>query len=213
MKKTFLGLIVVLCICSCKNSEEYKTFLHDPALYSKTVHELNTVVMGNNFPPMVASRNYAYAAIASYEVIAAAYPDKYQSLKGQLNGLKEVHAPALTPDVDVELAALLAYIKVGEAVTFPEGSMKLYADSIVQLAKDKGLSDKTEKASRFFADSIGREIIRWSKKDNYLETRGAEKYSVKDIPGRWVPTPPMYASAAEPLDGDPDNGHRQCGCF
>jgi hypothetical protein len=198
MKKTFLGLMVVLCICSCKNSQEYKTFLHDPALYSKTVHELNTVVMGNNFPPMVASRNYAYAAIASYEVIAAAYPDKYQSLQGQLNGLKEVHTPLLTPDVDVELAALLAYIKVGEAVTFPEGSMKLYADSIVQLAKDKGLSDKTEKASRFFADSISREIIRWSKKDNYLETRGAEKYSVKDIPGRWVPTPPMYASAAEP---------------
>ncbi|KAF0242098.1 MAG: vanadium-dependent haloperoxidase [Sediminibacterium sp.] len=198
MKKTLLGLIVVLCVISCKNSNDYKAFLHNPALFSATVHELNTVVMGNNFPPMVASRNYAYAAIAAYEVIAAAYPQQYQSLGGQLNGLKQVHAPAITPEVDIELAALLAYIKVGEAVTFPEGSMQLYSDSIVQVAKDKGLSDKIEKASRFFADSIGREIIRWSKKDNYLETRGAEKYTVKDIPGRWVPTPPMYASAAEP---------------
>ena len=198
MQKSLIGFLIIVCLFSCKNSEEYKTFLHSPALFSNTVHELNTVVMGNNFPPMVASRNYAYAAIAAYEVIAAAYPQQYQSLAGQLNGLKTVNAPALTPDIDVELATLLAYIKVGEAVTFPEGSMQEYSDSIVHLAKEKGLSDKTEKASREFADSIGREIIRWSKKDNYLQTRGAEKYTVKDIPGRWVPTPPMYAPAAEP---------------
>lgn len=198
MKKTLLGLAVVLCIFSCKNSDEYKSFLHNPDLFSATVHELNSVVMGNNFPPMVASRNYAYAAIAAYEVIAAAHPDQYQSLGGQLNGLQPIHAPALTPEVDVELASLLAYMKVGESVTFPEGSMQVYADSILKVARKKGLTDKVEKASRFFADSIGREIVRWSKKDNYLETRGAEKYTVKDIPGRWVPTPPMYASAAEP---------------
>lgn len=198
MKKTLLGLAVVLCIFSCKNSDEYKPFLHNPDLFSATVHELNSVVMGNNFPPMVASRNYAYAAIAAYEVIAVAYPDQYQSLGGQLNGLQPIHAPALTPEVDVELASLLAYMKVGESVTFPEGSMQVYADSILKVARKKGLTDKIEKASRFFADSIGREIVRWSKKDNYLETRGAEKYTVKDIPGRWVPTPPMYASAAEP---------------
>lgn len=198
MKKTLLGLAVVLCIFSCKNSAEYKSFLHNPDLFSATVHELNSVVMGNNFPPMVASRNYAYAAIAAYEVVAAAYPDQYQSLGGQLNGLQPIHAPALTPEVDVELASLLAYMKVGESVTFPEGSMQVYADSILKVARKKGLTDKVEKASRFFADSIGREIVRWSKKDNYLETRGAEKYTVKDIPGRWVPTPPMYASAAEP---------------
>ena len=198
MKKTLLGLAVVLCIFSCKNSDEYKSFLHNPDLFSATVHELNSVVMGNNFPPMVASRNYAYAAIAAYEVVAAAYPDQYQSLGGQLNGLQPIHAPALTLEVDVELASLLAYMKVGESVTFPEGSMQVYADSILKVARKKGLTDKVEKASRFFADSIGREIVRWSKKDNYLETRGAEKYTVKDIPGRWVPTPPMYASAAEP---------------
>ncbi|MFN3667448.1 MAG: vanadium-dependent haloperoxidase, partial [Sediminibacterium sp.] len=168
------------------------------ALFSQTVHELNTVVMGNNFPPMVASRNYAYAAIAAYEIVAAAYPDKYHSLGGQLIGLPKIATPAITADMDVELATLMAYMKVGESVTFPEGSMKLYEDSILQIAREKGLSEQVETASRMLADSIGVQIIRWSKKDNYLETRGAEKYAVKKIPGRWVPTPPMYASAAEP---------------
>lgn len=198
MRKLLLGLIMFMCLQACKQSTEYKTFLHDPVLFSHTVYELNTVVMGNNFPPMVASRNYVYAAVAAYEVIAAAYPNEYQSLGGQLQGLQKPVAPTITADMDIELATLMAYIKVGEMVTFPEGSMKIYEDSILQVARDKGLSEKVEKASRMLADSISMHIIRWSKKDNYLQTRGAEKYAVKKIPGRWVPTPPMYTSAVEP---------------
>lgn len=142
MKKLLGGLMLLICIQSCKQSTEYKNFLHDPALFSHTVHELNTVVMGNNFPPMVASRNYAYAAIAAYEVIAAAYPDQYTSLGGQLKGLQQPNISAIEAEADIELAALLAYMKVGESVTFPEGSMKLYEDSILQVARDKGLSKK-----------------------------------------------------------------------
>jgi hypothetical protein len=198
MKKFLLGAVLVASIFSCKNSNEYKNYLHNPALFSTTVHELNTVVMGNNFPPMVASRNYAYAAIAAYEVVAAGFPAQYHSLGEQLNGLAKINSLPLTEDTDIELAALLAYIKVGEAVTFPEGSMKLYKDSILQVARDKGLPSKVEKNSVAFADTISMQIIRWSKKDNYLQTRTAERYTVMDVPGRWVPTPPLYASAAEP---------------
>ncbi len=198
MKRLCLGLCVIIGLYSCKQSEEYKTYLHNPELFSQTVHELNTVVMGNNFPPMVASRNYVYAAIAAYEVMVTGYPDQYQTLAGQLHGLQTISVPPVNKDVDLELAALLAYMKVGEAVTFPEGSMQIYKDSILQIARDKGLSSSVEKASQVLADSVSASIIRWSKKDNYLETRGAEKYTVMDIPGRWVPTPPLYGSAAEP---------------
>ncbi|MES2004923.1 MAG: vanadium-dependent haloperoxidase [Bacteroidota bacterium] len=198
MKRLFLGLCVVVCLFACRKSNEYKTYLHNPELFSQTVHELNTVVMGNNFPPMVAARNYVYAAVAAYEVMVSGKSNEYQSLVGQLNGLKKISYPAADKNVDYELAALLAYMKVGEAVTFPEGSMQTYKDSILQVARDKGLPDDVEKASKLLADSISVSIIRWSKKDNYLETRGAEKFTVKDIPGRWVPTPPLYASAAEP---------------
>ncbi|MBX9733617.1 MAG: vanadium-dependent haloperoxidase [Chitinophagaceae bacterium] len=198
MKKFLFGAVLVVSICACKNSNEYKNYLHNPTLFSTTVHELSTVVMGNNFPPMVASRNYAYAAIAAYEVVAAGFPAQYQSLAGQLNGLQKVTSLPVTKETDIELAALLAYIKVGEAVTFPEGSMKLYKDSILQVARDKGLPASVEKNTTAFADSISMQIIRWSKKDNYLQTRTAERYMVMDVPGRWVPTPPLYASAAEP---------------
>ena len=202
MKKLFIGICAIVLLFACKTNTEYKTYLHNPDLFAGTVHELNTVVMGNNFPPMVAARNYTYAAIAAYEVIAAGDPTHYQSLAGQLNGLSKISLAPLTKDVDIELSSLLAYIKVGESVTFPEGSLQLYKDSILKMARDKGLPSDIEKASQTFADSISSSIIKWSKKDNYLETRGAEKYTVKDIPGRWIPTPPMYASAAEPHWGE-----------
>ncbi|MDE3252321.1 MAG: vanadium-dependent haloperoxidase [Bacteroidota bacterium] len=198
MKRLLMGLCVVLCITACRENNEYKTYLHNPELFTQTVHALNTVVMGNNFPPMVAARNYVYGAIAAYEVIAKGYPEKFQSLAGQLNGLHTISYPADNKGVDYELAALLAYIKVGESVTFPEGSMQVYKDSVLRVARDKGLPSSVLKASQLLADSVSASIMRWSKKDNYLETRGAEKYSVKDIPGRWIPTPPMYASATEP---------------
>ena len=198
MKRLMMGLCVVVCLTACRNNKEYKAYLHNPELFSQAAHELNTVVMGNNFSPMVASRNYAYAAIAAYEVVAIGYSGQYKSLAGQLNGLQTITTPLSDTAVDIELASLLAYIKVGEAVTFPEGSLQLYKDSILQVARDKGLPADIEEASQLLADSVAASIIRWSKKDNYLQTRGAEKYTVMDVPGRWVPTPPLYASAAEP---------------
>jgi hypothetical protein len=198
MKKLISALSVVALLASCSQSTEYKTYLRDPKLFAHTVHELNTVVMSNNFPPIVASRNYTYAAIAAYEAIAVGYPQQYESLKGQLKGLTETASPVI-PDTDFELAALLAYMKVGEAVTFPEGSMNDYRDSILKVAEDKGLPGIVLKASQQFADSVSAVIIRWSKTDNYAATRGAPKYNVMpDSPARWVPTPPMYAEAVEP---------------
>ncbi|MFX8668657.1 hypothetical protein ABTM51_21195, partial [Acinetobacter baumannii] len=80
--------------------------------------------------------NYTYAAIAAYEAIAAGYPDHYQSLAGQIHGLKAMPKPDASKPIDFELASLLSYIKVGEAVTFPEGSMQQYRDSVLKIARD-----------------------------------------------------------------------------
>jgi len=49
-----------------------------------------------------------------------------------------------------------------------------------------------------YAEEVGKAILAWSKKDNYAQTRTAPKYTVMDTPGRWLPTPPMYAQALEP---------------
>jgi hypothetical protein len=162
------------------------------------VKELNNVVMGNNFSPIVASRNYVYANIAAYEVIAAGQPEKYHSLAGQLNGLSGVPAPEAVKNIDFPLAALLAFCKLGEAVTFPEGSMKDYVEAMMNKAVELGMPEEVLLSSVAYADSVSAVILAWSKKDNYLQTRSAPRYTVSDEPGRWVPTPPMYTLAMEP---------------
>lgn len=198
MKKIALLFTTIIVLASCNSKTDFKTITSNPDLYAHTVHELNGIVMGNNFSPIVASRNYAYAAIAGYEITAAGNPTKFQSLAGQLNGLTALPLPKNAEQIDFPYASLVAYCMVGEAVTFPEGSLKEYTDSLHNLVKEHGMSSSMIDASEAYAKEVGAAIIAWSKKDNYAQTRSAEKYTVKDIPGRWVPTPPMYASAAEP---------------
>jgi len=203
MRLAFIAVagLVILSACSGttrKNTEDYVKITHDPILYCNTVHELNSVVMGNNFSPIVASRNYMYASVAAYEVIAAGYPDKYESLAGQVKGLKEVPKAPAGKKIDFEFASLLAFTKLGQAVTFPEGSMTEYVDSLKKLVRAQGMSDEVFNNSVAFSDSVSAAILKWSKGDMYLQTRTYPKYNVMDIPGRWVPTPPAYTSAMEP---------------
>ena len=198
MKKNLLVACLAIHLLACHSNNDYDKMFKDPNLYCNTVHELNTVVMGNNFGPIVASRNYLYASIAGYEVMAAGNPTKYNSLAGQLNGLKQVPPPPAGFAPDFELASLLAFCKLGEAVTFPEGSMRAYVDSLKRLAKDHGMPSDMLTASIEYADTVAAAIMRWSKKDHYAETRGAPEYTVNDSPGRWVPTPPAYTPAMEP---------------
>ena len=199
MRKLFyLCILAWVSITACNQKHDYASYIHNPDLYSRTVFELNTVVMGNNFPPMIASRNYLYANIAAYEVIAGGYPDQFASLSGQVRDLKTVPAPDTTKKIDYEFAALLAFCNLGESVTFPAGSMKDYVDSIKQLALDHGMSKDVYDNSINYSNAVSKAIMDWSKNDNYARTRTAERYTVIDTPGRWVPTPPAYASAMEP---------------
>ena len=198
MKKLPVFFFILFVFSACHSKKDYDKVFSDPNLYCRTVYELNNVVMGNNFSPIVASRNYMYANVAAYEAIAGGYPKQYASLAGQLQGLKTVPAPVGGQTIDFHLAALLAFCKLGEAVTFPAGSMSGYVDSLKKLAADHGMPADVLQNSITYADTVSAAIMRWSRRDHYLETRGAPEYNVMDSPGRWVPTPPAYSPAAEP---------------
>jgi hypothetical protein len=177
--------------------EDYRSTFDDPILYSKTVKLLNDIVLENNFPPMIASRNYAYASIAAYECVVAGN-DQYQSFSGRIKHMPAMPRPVDPKKVDYALSALLAFIKVGNEVTFPEGSMMKYYEQVLHDADSLRVPDIIIEASTVFADSVSSAILKWSKGDHYAATRGASRYSVNDSSGRWVPTPPMYASGLEP---------------
>lgn len=197
MKFMATAMTVLVLFTACQPKGDYKKFTQDPFLYSKTVKRLNDVVLENNFPPMIGSRNYVYANIAAYECMAAGNP-AYQSLAGQIKHLPALPKPEAGKEVDHALAALLSFTKVGNAVTFPEGSLMGYYDELKNAADSAGMPSDVLANTVAYSDAVVKAIIDWSKKDNYAQTRTASRYTVLDSPGRWVPTPPMYATGVEP---------------
>ncbi|HYH14184.1 MAG TPA: vanadium-dependent haloperoxidase [Flavisolibacter sp.] len=197
MKRWLCLLYMAIGIFSCKQKGDYRALINDPFLYCKTVKKLNDVVLYNNFPPVIASRNYAYANIAAYECIAAGDVN-FQSLSGQIKHLPPMPKPMDASKVDFQLAALFSLIKVGNAVTFPEGVLMDYWQELYEKADSAGMPTEVLKHTVAFSDTIVATILKWSKSDNYAQTRSAEKYSVTAEDGRWVPTPPAYTQALEP---------------
>lgn len=49
-----------------------------------------------------------------------------------------------------------------------------------------------------YGHQVADSIISWTKKDNYLRSRGMMRYVVKNGPGAWQPTPSDYAQGLEP---------------
>jgi len=191
-------VLIMLFALSCKQDYTgYTTRFSDPLLYNKTVKTLNKIVLENNFPPMIAARNYAYANIAAYECLSAG-DSSLESLAGRINDLPELACPPEGKVIDFQLSALLAFVKVGNAVTFPEGSLMDYHARLLKMADSLEVPSAVIKSSLVFSDSVAAAILRWSKGDHYAATRGASRYSINDSVGRWVPTPPTYESGLEP---------------
>ena len=193
-----LSVILFISLVACNEQiNNYQTKFSDPTRYNKTVKKLNDIVLENNFPPMIAARNYAYANIAAYECMVAG-DSGLKTLAGRITHMPEMPRPATGKSVDYPLAALLSFVKVGNAVTFPEGSMMSYYEELLQMADSLDVPRAVLKETISFSDSITNAILNWSKGDNYAITRGAPRYTVNDSIGRWVPTPPMYATGLEP---------------
>jgi len=196
LSSLFVIVFITLLFTSCNQQKSNKKNpFDDSILFAHAVKELNNVVMDNDFPPIVASRNYAYASIGAYETMVLG-DHRFKSFAGKLHGLTPL--PAVdTSDVNFDYAAFLVFCKVGESVTFPEGSMKGFVAKLDSIA-NKNLNNKEIENSKALANTVAKHIIDWSKKDNYAETRTAEKYEVRNEEGRWVPTPPGYFDALEP---------------
>jgi hypothetical protein len=182
---------------ACTSDKDYTKYTNNPDLYRKTVKRLNDVVLQNNFPPMIAARNYAYANIAAYECIAAG-DSNYASLAGQIKHLPVMPVAPAGQKIDYSLAALLSFVKVGNAVTFPEGILMDYWKELQDSATEAGMPSDVLKNTVAFSDTISASVLKWSKGDKYAQTRSAEKFTVTQEDGRWVPTPAAYAQALEP---------------
>ena len=164
----------------------------------QVLHNLNNLlvntVMEDLFTPPIASRIYVYPNIAFYECIRnddASLP----SLAGKLNGLKNIPAPPT--GTDNFIAACVSFSYVAQALVGTEYKIenwrKAFTDSLM-LQPDTTIIKTSIKYGKTVADSI----IAWTKKDNYLKSRGLIRYVITNKPGDWQPTPLDYAQGLEP---------------
>ena len=199
MKRSYLFVLSVLLvsailICSCNQSQKP---IHIKAQdLHNSMSQLTDVIVHDILSPPVASRIYAYASVAAYEVLAL-QDSTFLPLAGQVNGLEPLPRPT-APDVNYEIAAVQAMLLVGKKLIFSEDKMEDYIQGWHKELKQQGVSNKSLNQSLSYAEIAAQHILAWADKDNYKQTRTSEKFAVQDDPGRWQPTPPAYIEAIEP---------------
>jgi hypothetical protein len=200
MKNLFPKLLtavwIVLLGFSCKEKVDYQSAITDGSYQIAAQLKLTDVIIHDIFSPPVASRIYAYPSIAAYEVAALADP-QYQSLMGQLKGFEKMNFDT-SGEIYFPLASLAAYYKVGTAMIFSENLMTEHKEKAFAEIKDKGVPDDVFERSVNLGEEVGAHVIAYAKKDNYHESRSFEKYTVRNDPNTWQPTPPAYMEGIEP---------------
>ncbi|WP_340199755.1 vanadium-dependent haloperoxidase [Ascidiimonas sp. W6] len=196
MKKIIkIGLqssIVLLLLISCTKKEPIIITSQD---FHNAIDKVTDIMVHDIFSPPVASRIYAYPNIAAYEIMAAEN-DQYQSLAGQIHGLKLV-ADSAAPNVNYKLAALIAHMDVSKSLIFSEDEMQNYSDSLYSIWQEQNA--KEFEASKTYGLKVATAIKDWYDGDNYKQTRTMPKFTVDiDEPSRWQPTPPSYMDGIEP---------------
>lgn len=194
-KRAFICIFLV----SLLSSKSYKA---QSQSREATLHELNTLlintVMDDLFTPPVASRIYVYPNIAFYECIRREDPS-LPTMAGKLNGLNALPALAANEKVDHFIAACISFSYVAQSLVGSEYKLadwrKAFTDSLLLHSSDSVLTNRSIRYGHTVADSI----VSWTKKDNYLHSRGYPRFVLSMKEGTWQPTPEDYNQAIEPF--------------
>ena len=199
---TTFSFFALLLFWGCQTEEKANPNFQQDAANPECLHQslvsLTKVVKHDLFPPMIASRIYAYAQIAAYEALNAQTP-QYVSLAGQLKDLPEMPKAEAGKEVCLPLAATKAYFRVGKQLTFSGDSMDIEWGKMMTHFKKMGIPKAVFERSIALGDTIGGTVLKWSTKDNYAQTRSMPKYTIQlQNPKTWRPTMPTYDDALEP---------------
>ncbi len=146
------------------------------------------------YSPPLASRNFAYLGVTSYEAIASG-DKKMKTLAGQLNGLHDMpqrEAGKIYDNAVVLNAALGQALKLYFSNTGPSGQNALRA-RLKQLNREvsRGVAKQVASRSHAFGEKLAQHIHQWSLSDGgaSIENMGFPlKYELKKEAGHWVPT-------------------------
>ena len=191
------GMYAFILLSACANeSSNWKDSTLDAQYFHNSVKNLTDVIVHDIFSPPVASRIYAYPCIAAYEVLAQNHADM-KSLAGQLNGLNQLPEARHPQHTSYELAAIIAFHEVGKALIFSELRINEHRDKVLE-ELSSNYPKKVVANSKEFGLAAAAAVLDWANTDKYKESRSYPKFTIRDDPGRWRPTPPDYMAGIEP---------------
>lgn len=169
----------------------------DTRFVARSVNCLTDVIIRDITSPPVASRDYAYSLIAFYEAVRPC-DTVYKSYAGQLNGLKPF--PTIMPGAvyDWLVAGTAAFHKTAYFFVFSKEQFQQSWDSIAMEVSKRNVPADVMKRSVQFGEQVADHVIQWAKEDNYIQTRGLQRFTPSNTLGTWQQTGPDYMEAVEP---------------
>lgn len=198
MKRLLLLSLASILILSCNNTNKSSKskLIKDDELVYNNLNQLTQVIIHDVFSPPVSSRIYAYTNLAAYETIRHSKTG-YPSIAQKLHGFPAIPQPVANVKYNYSLASTKAYFTVAKKITFSKDTLQNYEDGVYANFKEN-LTPAEYDSSIAFGERVGNAILERTKVDQYKETRGMPKELGSEAPGKWRPTPPDYADAAEP---------------
>lgn len=188
----FSILIMVVLFFNC---QEEKPIVLERADFQGSIDKVTEIMVHDIFSPPVASRIFAYPNIAAYEIVAV-NNEQFNSLQSEIKDLPRISS-AEDPNVNVNLAALMAHMDMSRQLIFSEEMMTSYRDSLYTIWNKRNPTQF--EASKAYAMQILDELAPWVGSDNYKQTRTMPQFTVNtDDVSRWQPTPPAYMQGIEP---------------
>jgi hypothetical protein len=164
---------------------------------ARVVNQMTAVMVHDVTNPPLASRFYAYACLAGYEVLAENDPS-VRPMRTVLNNYPRITKPAGITKFDTYFTAVLAIYKTAERLQPSGYLLKKNEEHFIDSCRSLGFSEETIGSSVEYAKYICQAVFTYAKSDGYNRISNFRRYTPTEKSGSWEPTPPAYMSPVEP---------------
>ena len=180
---------------SCRPHNEAVVFTNGDI--SKVISTMTDIMVHDISNPPLAARFFSYSLLSGYEVIS----DQDKNLKkmtGLLNDYPEINIKDTLLPSQYQMAALLAMMETSIKMQ-PSGSlMREYENHFLDSCRKIGLSEEFIEPAMQRAEQVSGKILAYAKADGYTAISNLPRYTPRNTPGSWYPTPPGFIAAVEP---------------
>ena len=195
LKFLMIVLVFMLTFGCNQHKQSPKSFKSQDIL--NVLNGMTDLMIHDISNPPLASRFFAYACIAGYEVVSQ-HDNDLPKLNKILNKYPALQKPDSIKESSYQLSALLAMIETAKKMQ-PSGSLLIqYENLLLDSCRIKGFSEETIDQSKKYALIVSKHVLAYAKADRYNRISNYPRYAPDGKPGSWYPTPPAYMAAVEP---------------